>query len=64
MSNQNYADWNRKPAQKQYCGFNVDTGEKFSGLLLTADEAQAKREEGYSVWEGAYISAYAGLQVS
>ena len=26
--------------------------------------AQAKRDEGYSVWEGAYISAYAGLQVS
>lgn len=64
MYNPNYAEWNRKPERKQYCGFNVESGEKFSGVFLTADEAQAKRNDGYSVWEGSYISCYAGLQVS
>lgn len=62
MKNPNYAKWNRKATRKQYCGFNIETGEKFSGLFLTADEVQVKREAGYSVWEGSHISALsAGL---
>lgn len=61
--NPNYATWNRKPSKKQYCGFNIETGEKFSGMLMTDEEVKAKRDEGFSVWEGSYISAYAGLQI-
>lgn len=38
-----------KEQTKPYCGFNWDTGDKFEGVFLTAEQAEQKRIEGHAV---------------
>ncbi len=38
---------------KQYCGFSWDTGDKFEGVFLTAEQAQQKRSDGFMVEQAA-----------